>query len=235
MRDPRYYVRSLVASTATCTLFYLLIGGIVYGFCGQYVSSPALGSAGVLMKKVGPVMGAARRAPRTPRTPLTPQVSYGLALPAICCTAIIYGHMLGKHAFVRLLAGTRHLTTPTRTHWLTWAGCMAGGAALSYILASAIPNFGAIISLGAALVDPFVVIGTYNLMWWHDNWRFAAPSERAQPQRIAGAVLNAGLFVVGIFIFGAGTYGAVNDLISSKSNSKPWSCADNSNSIAADA
>ena len=34
------------------TLVYLVIGGVVYGFCGSYVASPALGSAGGTLKKV---------------------------------------------------------------------------------------------------------------------------------------------------------------------------------------
>lgn len=48
-----------------------IIGIIVYAFCGVYVASPALGSAGGTMKKI----------------------CYGLALPGLFITATIYTHV----------------------------------------------------------------------------------------------------------------------------------------------
>jgi hypothetical protein len=54
MRDPRKYTRALSFSLSMITVLYLIIGSVVYYFCGQYVSTPALGSAGVLLKKVSP-------------------------------------------------------------------------------------------------------------------------------------------------------------------------------------
>jgi hypothetical protein len=43
----------------------------MYYFCGQYVAFPALGSAGVLVKKI----------------------AYGIALPGLLVTLIIYTHV----------------------------------------------------------------------------------------------------------------------------------------------
>jgi hypothetical protein len=43
----------------------------MYYFCGSYVASPAIGSAGPLLKKVG----------------------YGIALPGLLGSAILLGHV----------------------------------------------------------------------------------------------------------------------------------------------
>jgi amino acid permease len=52
MRDPRMHNRMMFLSVSLCCMLYIVIGSVVYYFCGQYVSSPALGSAGVLLKRV---------------------------------------------------------------------------------------------------------------------------------------------------------------------------------------
>lgn len=52
MRDPRLFTRSLVISQIGSTVIYLVIGIVVYYYCGSYVASPALGSAGLLIKRI---------------------------------------------------------------------------------------------------------------------------------------------------------------------------------------
>lgn len=59
MRDPRYYTRALLLCQGVVTSVYVAVGVIVYYFCGSYVSSPALGSAGPLVKKVAYGLGLA--------------------------------------------------------------------------------------------------------------------------------------------------------------------------------
>lgn len=71
MRDPRLYTRALVICQVGVTATYLAIGCVVYYFCGSYVASPALGSAGPLMKKI----------------------CYGLALPGLAATTTIVIHV----------------------------------------------------------------------------------------------------------------------------------------------
>jgi hypothetical protein len=48
-----------------------VVGIVVYRYCGSYVSNPALGSAGVLMKKV----------------------CYGLALPGVLLSTVLITHV----------------------------------------------------------------------------------------------------------------------------------------------
>lgn len=71
MKEPRHYARSMLICQATVFTVYLVVGVVVYYFCGSYVASPALGSAGTLMKKV----------------------CYGIALPGLLVTEMIACHV----------------------------------------------------------------------------------------------------------------------------------------------
>lgn len=71
MRDPQDYTRSLLICQGGVTATYITIGVVVYYYCGSYVASPALGSAGVLMKKV----------------------CYGLALPGLLVSTTLFIHV----------------------------------------------------------------------------------------------------------------------------------------------
>ncbi len=75
MRDPRYYTRSLTICQSVVTVTYIVIGVVVYYYCGSYVSSPALGSAGKLIK----------------------QIAYGIALPGLFATSTISTHVGRLH------------------------------------------------------------------------------------------------------------------------------------------
>ncbi|WOO84297.1 N amino acid transport system protein [Vanrija pseudolonga] len=208
MRDPRLFKRSMIASMTFVFILYAVLGAVVYYFCGQFVSSPALGSAGPLLKKV----------------------SYGIAIPALLVTLCIYSHLAAKYFFVRILSGSVHLSKPSAVHWGTWLACVFGSIGIAYIIASAIPIFSNLISLVGALIGPSVCIIPYTIMWYHDNWKLVAPSERTGRARLMLA-FNVLLAVIGVFLTVAGTYGAIKTIIDDKTRGKPWSCADNSHSV----
>jgi amino acid transporter len=71
MRDPRHYTRSLILCQTVISACYIAIGCVMYYFCGSYVASPALGSAGVLIKRV----------------------TYGIALPGLIVTTMLTCHV----------------------------------------------------------------------------------------------------------------------------------------------
>jgi hypothetical protein len=129
MRDPRQFNRSLFTCQSIVISTYITIGVVVYYFCGQYLSSPALGSAGLFLKKI----------------------TYGVALPGLFASVILYTHLGAKLLFVRLLRGSTHLTHHTKTHWATWLGCTFFVTAVGFILAMAIPFFGSLVVLLGAL------------------------------------------------------------------------------------
>lgn len=78
MRDPRLYTRSLFVAQGSVSVVYAVVGCVVYYYCGSYVSSPALGSAGGMLKKI----------------------SYGIALPGLLVSITLSAHvsfLLHKH------------------------------------------------------------------------------------------------------------------------------------------
>ena len=71
MRDPRKFTPALLICQAVVTAVYITIGCVVYYYCGSYVASPALGSAGGLIKKI----------------------AYGISLPGLIVTTTIVSHV----------------------------------------------------------------------------------------------------------------------------------------------
>ena len=71
MRDPTKFTRSLVTAQIGSTCIYLTIAVVVYYYCGTYVASPALGSAGPLIKRI----------------------AYGIALPGLAVTTTLFIHV----------------------------------------------------------------------------------------------------------------------------------------------
>ncbi|KAI1366245.1 putative amino acid transporter [Xylaria arbuscula] len=210
MRDPRKYTRSLLIAQGGVTGTYLTIGTVVYYFCGSYVASPALGSAGPLIKKI----------------------AYGLALPGLTVTTTLVLHLPAKIIFVRALTGSRHLVENTVVHWAAWLGCTAGVTIIAYVIASAIPVFGGLISLIGALLGTFMSFQPMGLMWLYDNWH------KKDGQRSAHwywmVFFSVFVIVSGTFLTIAGTWGSVVGIINSyaeEGGSAAWSCADNSNSV----
>ncbi|KAG8624754.1 hypothetical protein KVT40_007821 [Elsinoe batatas] len=208
MRDPRHYTRSLVICQGGVTAVYISIGVVVYYFCGSFVASPALGSAGVTMKKV----------------------CYGLALPGLLVTTTLVIHIAAKYVFVRALRGSKHLSGNTIIHWASWLGCTFGLAMISYIIASAIPVFGGLVSLIGALLGTLMSFQPMGCMWLYDHWNRPIRDLRWKLM-VAWSVF---VIASGTFLMVAGTYGSVvgiMDTYRASGGSAAWSCADNSNSV----
>lgn len=75
MRDPRMYTRAVLVCQSFMICLYVTIGCVVYYYCGSYITTPALGSAGTVMKKV----------------------CYGLALPGLTVSAAMFVHARHPH------------------------------------------------------------------------------------------------------------------------------------------
>jgi hypothetical protein len=96
MKDPRLYKRAVIVCQSVIIFLNFLVGQfqsslqythrsddagtIVYYFCGQYVTSPAPGSAGPLLKKI----------------------TYGLALPGVIMGCVVLVHVRGLCMMNRL-------------------------------------------------------------------------------------------------------------------------------------
>lgn len=230
MRDPRQYNRSLAVCQITVTTVYIVIGTVVYIYCGSHVASPALGSAGQTVK----------------------MVSYGIALPGLTISAALLIHVRyefpilpsvfntwirklthvqlpAKHIFVRILRRSKHLTSHTPIHWITWIGSTFSVSLVAYLVASGIPIFGGLVSLIGALLGAILSFQPMGCMWLYDNWK-----KENRNLRWRGMVAWCAFVILsGTFLMISGTYGAIVGIIDSykqSGGSAAWSCADNSNS-----
>lgn len=116
MRKPTEYRKALFWCMGLVTASYLAFSLVVYKYCGRYVASPSLGSAGPVIEKV----------------------AYGIGLLGLLASGMIYAHVGAKYLFVRLLRNSRHLQEKTPQHWIIWFSCSIGLCLLSFVLASAV-------------------------------------------------------------------------------------------------
>lgn len=145
MKKPRDFEKAVYAGQLFVIANYILVGCIVYGKAGQFLTSPALGSAGPLIKKI----------------------CYGFSLPAVLITAVMYSHLATKQTFVAVLRKSRHLTSPTPIHWGVWIGSTILAVAVGFVLAASIPVFNDLLSLIGATVGCFfsVVVGGMTVLY----------------------------------------------------------------------
>ena len=124
---------------------------------------------------------------------------------------------------------------------MVWLGSVATCVLISYVIASAIPVFDALVGLVGAIFGTLMclqpMVSTLSMreadakgcMWLYDNWH------RRKTDNIwsfkLGCVWSVFVIVAGFFFMGAGAYGSVLDIINTVNGggaTSPWSCADNS-------
>lgn len=101
MRNPRDYTKALVIAQVVVSLVYLVIGIVVYYYCGSFVASPALGSAGVTMKKV----------------------CYGIALPGLVASCMLFVHVSPTRSRVARVIDTKSSPYSCRRRVSSCASC----------------------------------------------------------------------------------------------------------------
>ncbi|TXT10864.1 hypothetical protein VHUM_02369 [Vanrija humicola] len=208
MKNPRDYNKSLAVCQFLTTGLFTAIGVVVYFKAGQYLSSPALGSAGPLIKKV----------------------AYGIALAGLWASAILFVHCAAKLIFVRVMRNSPHLTALTPTHYIVWFGTTITCATLAFLLAESIPFFGSLLGLIGALFSSLMTLQATGWMWLFDNWhrrKNSNPGWDFWPL----VVLNVFIIVLGFFIQIMGTVAAGMDIRNQYRKGavdRPFSCKDNS-------
>ena len=119
----------------------------------------------------------------------------------------------------------------TVKHWVVWLGCTFSMAVIAYIVASAIPVFGGLVSLVGALLGTLMCFQPMGCMWLYDNWK--RPKYDRTTSWYLMVCFSVFVIVSGTFLMIAGTYGSVVEIADSykkSGGSAAWSCADNSNS-----
>ncbi|KAF9269444.1 hypothetical protein L218DRAFT_268596 [Marasmius fiardii PR-910] len=208
MRRPKDYNKAMLCAMGFVTSSYLCFSLVVYRWCGKWVASPSLGSAGPVIKKV----------------------AYGIALFGLIVGGCLYLHVAAKYLFVRILRKSRHLQSDTMVHWGTWLGCTISLGAIAFILASAIPIFTYLISLCGALCFGPLAIMLPACFWLHDHHSYR-PGTGSKLQALM-YILHIALFVLGIFICLGGTYSVSQQIaVAFRSGliGSGFSCDDNSN------
>ncbi|KAK7512146.1 amino acid transporter [Phyllosticta citriasiana] len=202
LRDPRDFTKSIVFMEGVATIFYVIVGVVIYIYAGPDVLSPALGSA----------------------SPLVSKIAFGLALPTIVIAGVVNGHVACKYIWVRMWRNQ-----PARLHQkygislVSWVAICTVLWVIAWIIAEAIPSFSLLISLISALFCSWFSFGFSGFLWlymnrgrWTENWK----------KRLL-TVLNMYVVVQGAVICGLGLY-ASGEALAGGAQGSAFSCADNS-------
>ncbi|KAH7035990.1 transmembrane amino acid transporter protein-domain-containing protein [Microdochium trichocladiopsis] len=212
MRRPADYRKAVLVTGVLVVAMYLSFSLVVYRYCGQWLATPAFGSAGPLFKKI----------------------SYGVALPGLVIGVGIYNHVAAKLVFVRLLRGTKHLQANTPLHWATWLGVNLLLGVLAFIVAEAVPILNYLLGLaGSVCFAPFSLVFPAMLWMWDFREYRGKGASAGQRAKFWGHGL---IVLLGLFMVVAGTYGvalAIQDAYATGMIAKVFDCADNSGSVPA--
>ncbi|KAG2414455.1 hypothetical protein HFD88_003646 [Aspergillus terreus] len=208
MRRPRDYPKAVYTSMGFVAASYLAFSLVIYRWCGKWIASPALGSAGETVKRV----------------------SYGVALPGLVISGSLYVHVAAKYLFVRILRESKHLQANTVVHWGTWLACTVGLAAVSFVLASAIPIFTYVLALVGSLCFAPLAISFPGLLWVYSHGEY----RRGGIYRGVVYGLHVLQILLGFFMMVGGTYGVIVQILNAYKSGKidkVFSCVDNSGSV----
>ncbi|CAO2652315.1 Nn.00g005980.m01.CDS01 [Neocucurbitaria sp. VM-36] len=207
MRNPREYSKAVTWCMGLVTAAYLSFSLVVYKWCGQWVASPSLGSAGPVVKKI----------------------AYGVGIIGLCVSGALYVHVSAKYLFVRILRNSRHLQANTVVHWGAWMGCVTVMTIISFLIASGVPIFNYLLSLAGSLAFAPLALSLPGWLWIYDHANYWKGSWW---QKVLYG-LHVVLILIGLFLTVGGTYGVIvqiKDAYRDGTISSAFSCADNSNS-----
>ncbi|KAK7532297.1 amino acid transporter [Phyllosticta citribraziliensis] len=202
LRDPRDFTKSVVFMEGMATIFYVIVGVVIYIYAGPDVLSPALGSA----------------------SPLVSKIAFGLALPTIVIAGVVNGHVACKYIWVRMWRNQ-----PARLHQkygaslISWIAICTVLWVIAWIIAEAIPSFSLLISLISALFCSWFSFGFSGFLWlymnrgrWAESWK-----------KMLLTALNVYVVIQGAVICGLGLY-ASGEALAEGAQGSAFSCADNS-------
>lgn len=205
MRQPKDFFKSLWVCSAFLVSAYLSLATVVYAYCGKWVTSPSLGSAGGTIKIA----------------------AYGVAFPGLVAVGMICVHVPAKSLFVRLLRGTHHLTENTVKHWVVWLSCTTACGLAGWLLAEAIPFFTSLVSLIGSMGFGPLGVCLPPFLWFSMHRGYRTGSARQQ----ALWWVHIGMLMLGLLIVIGGTYANISNIVDqlqAGNVGSAFSCADNS-------
>ncbi|KAI3543600.1 transmembrane amino acid transporter [Colletotrichum abscissum] len=207
MKKPKDYNKAVYLCMGIVTASYLTFSLVVYRWCGQWVASPSLGSAGETVKKV----------------------SYGIGLIGLMVSACLYIHVAAKYLFVRILRDSVHLQKNSVIHWSVWLACTLGMSVVSFLLASGIPIFNYLLALAGSLTFAPLALGLPGYLWIFDHPHY----RQGNWWQAMVYWLNWLMILLAVFLTIGGTYGVVQNIIDAYADGLiggAFSCVDNSGS-----
>ncbi|KAH3903750.1 hypothetical protein HBI56_170360 [Parastagonospora nodorum] len=207
MRNPREYSKAVNWCMGIVTAAYLSFSLVVYKWCGKWVASPSLGSAGPMVKKI----------------------AYGIGLIGLCVSGALYVHVSAKYVFVRILRNSKHLQANSAVHWGTWFGCVAAMSITSFLIASGVPIFNYLLSLAGSVAFAPLALGLPGWLWIYDH----ADYWKGTLWQKTMYMLHVVLIFISAFLTIGGTYGVIVQILNAYKDGlidSAFSCADNSNS-----
>lgn len=134
MRNPsKDFTPAIIWLNVVAIPLYVIIACVVYHLAGQYVVSPALGSAPGVASKV----------------------AYGILIPTMLGSGLVFGHTAIKfmYNFVMdsVVKSKAKLTDNTIMTWGVWLGCGTLFWITAFVFANAIPAFNTILGISSAL------------------------------------------------------------------------------------
>lgn len=207
MKRPRDYNKAVYLCMGIVTASYLTFSLVVYAWCGQWVASPSLGSAGGTIKKV----------------------AYGVGIFGLLVSACLYVHVAAKYLFVRILRNSVHLQSNSAIHWGVWLGSNFVMCVVSFLLASGIPIFNYLLALAGSLTFAPLALGFPGYLWIYDHKHY----RKGGFLKATAYWLNWLMILLAVFLTIGGTYGVIQQVIDAYASgqiSSAFSCEDNSNS-----
>ncbi|KAJ5757297.1 uncharacterized protein N7511_005991 [Penicillium nucicola] len=200
MEEPKDFPKALVMLQTFEIVFYTVAAIVIYYYVGQDVASPALTSAGPVLKKV----------------------AYGIAIPTIIGAGVVNGHIGLKYIYVRLFRGTDRMHKRDLTAVGSWVAIALTCWVIAWIIADAIPVFSDLLSLISSLFASWFSYGLGGVYWLHINkgkWL-------SSPRKILLTVINVLIILIGACMCGLGLY-VSGKAIHDDSSSNSFSCASN--------
>lgn len=153
MRNPsRDYPRAIIWLNVFAIPMYVIVACVVYHLAGQYVVSPALGSAPGIPAKV----------------------AYGILFGTMLGSGLVFGHTAIKYMYNvvmdRVLRSRHTLMDNSLTSWGVWIGLGTIFWVVSFVLANAIPAFNSILAISSALFVTWFTFGMAAAQWVFINW-----------------------------------------------------------------
>lgn len=211
MKDPsRDFIPALVTLQVFSIPLYVIVAVAIYCLAGQYTTSPSLGSAPQLPAKV----------------------AYGIVLPCLICTGMVFGHTGIKYLYVvimKKLKMTNRMTDNSILSWGIWTSLATIFWVAAFLIANVVPIFDSILNISSATFIAWFTFGISAIFWFHLN----------KGQMLNGwkkkslTVINALIIVQALFMNGAGLWTAISGLLDIFNNEEGeikgvFTCADNS-------